>query len=259
MIELLLSLPDIVGAAVAMVIAAVLGLAVYLIAYKLISKYQSDELKDPTGGLFRVVGMLVSLMLSLAFADVMLQMRAIENAIEREAVAISDTFNDLLMFDTQSTEEARRVLIEYTESVIKHEWPTLANDRLSQRTGALGRELNALVMDLKPANTVQERLWSRLLADVDAFSDHRLIRLDSTLAEPPVFVYVVMTGFLVTMACFGAYRPQGPLVALVSLYTVFIGFVLYLVLALSDPFQGAFSVDPALFETLVQKMRAKSP
>ncbi len=44
MIELLLSLPDIVGAAVAMVIAAVLGLAVYLIAYKLISKYQSDEL-----------------------------------------------------------------------------------------------------------------------------------------------------------------------------------------------------------------------
>ena len=80
MIELLLSLPDIVGAAVAMVIAAVLGLAVYLIAYKLISKYQSDELKDPTSSLFRVVGMLVSLMLSLAFADVILQMRAIENA-----------------------------------------------------------------------------------------------------------------------------------------------------------------------------------
>ena len=126
MIELLLSLPDIVGAAVAMVIAAVLGLAVYLIAYKLISKYQSDELKDPPSSLFRVVGMLVSLMLSLAFADVILQMRAIENAIEREAVAISDTFNDLLMFDTQATEEARRVLIEYTESVIKHEWPTLA-------------------------------------------------------------------------------------------------------------------------------------
>ena len=86
MIELLLALPDIVGAAVAMVIAAVLGLAVYLTAYKLISKHQSDELKDPTSSLFRVVGMLVSLMLSLAFADVILQMRVIENAIERAVV-----------------------------------------------------------------------------------------------------------------------------------------------------------------------------
>jgi hypothetical protein len=56
------------------------------------------------------------------------------------------------------------------------------------------------------------------------------------------------------MACFGAYRPQG---LLVCMYTLFVGLVLYLILALSDPFQGGFGVDPTTFEYQVEKMRAE--
>ena len=65
-----------------------------------------------------------------------------------------------------------------------------------------------------------------------------------------------MTGWGLTVACFGIYRPQAPLVVLVSMYTLFIGLVLYLILALSDPFQGGFGVEPTTFEHLVEKMRA---
>ncbi len=70
-----------------------------------------------------------------------------------------------------------------------------------------------------------------------------------------MYIYAIIFGFLVTMACFGAYRPQVPLVALVSLYTVFIGLVLYLILAVSDPFQGGLGVDPTPFELLVETLR----
>ena len=69
------------------------------------------------------------------------------------------------------------------------------------------------------------------------------------MAQPPIFVHIVVFGFLVTMACFGAYRPQGPLVGLISLYTLFIGFVL-------DPFQGAFGIAPTAFEHLLETLRA---
>ena len=65
MIEFLLSLPTWIGCGAAMVSMAVFGLLVYVISYKLINKYKSEDLKDPTSSLFRVVGMLVSLMLSL--------------------------------------------------------------------------------------------------------------------------------------------------------------------------------------------------
>ena len=58
------------------------------------------------------------------------------------------------------------------------------------------------------------------------------------------------------MACFGAYRPQPPPVGLVLLYTVFIGLALYLILTLSDPFQG-FGVEVTTFEKLVETLKAQ--
>jgi ABC-type multidrug transport system fused ATPase/permease subunit len=258
MIDYLLSASTLVGSVVSMVLATVAGLLVYGISYKFISKYETGELKDPTSNLFRVVGMLVALMLSLAFAEVIVELRAIENAIEREAVAISDTFDDLQRFDIERTREIRTILVDYTQAIIEDDWPALANDRLGQKAGALNKQLSDRVMELEPATEVQKHLWSRILADLDAASDYRLIRLDNALAKPPVYIYVIFFGFLVTMACFGAYRPQVPLVALISLYTVFVGLVLYLVLALSDPFHGGIGVDPTTFEYLVETLRAEN-
>ncbi len=103
MIEFLLSASTWLGITVSMMLATAAGLLVYGISHKLISRYASGELKDPTSSLFRVVGMLVSLMLSLAFAEVIVALRAVENAVEREAVAISDTFYDLQRFGIEKT------------------------------------------------------------------------------------------------------------------------------------------------------------
>ena len=162
-----------------MVSTTVVGLVVYLVFYKFISKYQSYDLKDPNTSLFRVVG---------------------------------------------------------------------------QRTEALIKQLTEALMNLEQATSIQEKLWSFIMADMDALSDHRFIRLDAALAKPPVYIYVIIFGFLVTMACFGVYRPQGPLVVLVSLYTVFVGLVLFLIMKLSDPFQGDISVPPTAFEYLVETL-----
>ena len=82
--------------------------------------------------------------------------------------------------------------------------PALADDRLSQRVGDLKTQLAKGVLNLNPATPNQELLVSHILADIDALSDHRIIRLDAALAEPPVYVYVIIFGFLVTMAYFGA-------------------------------------------------------
>jgi hypothetical protein len=258
MIDLILSLPTWAGGLLSMLAATALGLPVYICSHKLITRYQQADLKDPTSSLFRLVGLLVSLMLSLAFTDVVVNMRAIENAIEREAVAISDAFHDLQRFDTEKTRETRAILIEYLQSIIDDDWPALANDTLSQQTDAISERFEDSLMQLEPATANQKQLWSRILADLDAASDYRMVRLANALAKPPVYLYVVILGFLITMAFFGAYRPQPPLVVLASLYTLFIGLVLYLILALSDPFQGGTAVEPTAFEHLVVTLRADS-
>ena len=258
LIDFAISLPTWLGVAVSILFATVAGLGVYLVSFRLASIYKIDELKDPVGSLFRVIGMLVSLMLSLAFAEVVVALRTVENAIQREVVAISDTFSDLRSFDEAETRPIQQLVIDYSDLVARDEWPALANDRLGDRTTILKRQLANAVMNLEPTTPAQEKLWSNILADVDAISDNRLIRLNGALAEPPVYINVVFFGFLVTMACFGAYRPQVPLVALVSLYTAFVGLVLYLIVSLSDPFHGAMGLGPEPFEQLVVAMQSEA-
>jgi hypothetical protein len=257
MITFLLSLPTWAGCGVTMVFTTIVGLVVYLVSYKLISKYQHEDMQDPTSNLFRVVGMLFSLMLALAFSEVIVELRTIRNAVQRESVAISDTFEVLKLFDIERTREIRTILVEYTQAVIDDDWPALANDKLGQRTGALKRQLIEAVMNLEPATPTQEKLWSFIAADIDALSDHRFIRLDAALAEPLINVNVMIFGFLVTMVCFGVYRPQAPLLVLVSFYTVFVGIVLFLIVKLSDPFQGDISVAPTAFEYLVETLQSE--
>ena len=257
MIEFLLSLPTWIGFGVTMVSTALAGFVVYLVFYTFIQKYKREDVKEPTNNLFRVVGMLVSLMLALTFSEVITEQRTIRNAIQHETVAISDIFEALKLFDTERTREIRTNLINYSQAIIDDEWPTLADDRLSQRVGALKMKLVVDVLNLKPANPTQKKLLSLIMADIDALSDYRTVRLNSAMAKPPVYAYVITFGFLVTMACFGAYRPQAPLVVLVSLYTVFVGLVLYLVLALSDPFQGDFGIAPTEFEYFVETLQSE--
>jgi len=256
MIESILSLPTWIGCGIAMVSTTLLGLVVYVISYMFNEKYKKVELKDPITSLFRMVGILVSLMLSLAFGEVITEWQAIKNAINQESVAISDTYINLKYFDSEDTREIQAVLIDYAQAVIDDDWPAMANDRLGQKASALKRQFTEKVMELKPANSIQKEIRSGIIADIDTLSDHRLIRLNHSMAKPPVYVLVIIFGFLVSMACFGAYQPHFPLIALVSLCTLFIGMVLYLILAMSDPFQGRIIIDPTTFANLIEALES---
>ena len=257
MSEFILSLPTVVGVSVVMIFTVSAGFSVHYVAYRFIEKYHGKDLVDATSSLFRVVGMLVSLMLSLAFAEVVVDLSSIENAIDRETSALSDIYYDLKFFNSEKSLATRDLLIEYAQSVVEDDWPALANDKLGERTGELRRQLAAQVLSLKPTTPMQEKLWERILADVDLVSDYRMFRLDNALEKPPIYIYVIVIGFLITTACFGAYRPQPPVVLFLSLYCLFIGFVLYLILSLSDPFQGRIGgIDTAAFDYLIETLKA---
>ena len=246
----------------AMLLGASAGLGTYLISSKLIFKYQWAELKDgelqsAVGGLSRVLGMLVSLMLSLAFSSVIQELKAINHAMQREAVAISDIFNSLERIDVEGAKETQDILVEYTEAVIVDDWSSLANDQLGKQASALKRQLTDQVLGLEASTPLQQKQWSQILSDLDMISDHRLIRLDAALAEPPGYIYAIGCGFLLTMACFGVNKPTVTFVVLAGLLTAFVGVVIYLVLALSDPFQSQLGVDPKTFETMLESLKSR--
>lgn len=258
MVDYILSLSTWAGLLLSMLLTGAAGLVVYYGSYRAVASYHSKAILEPISSLFRVLGMLVSLMLSLAFAEVVVDINTIESAIERETAAIADIYHDLGFYGTGEALAIRPLLLVYAEAVVVDDWPALADDRLGEGAGQVRRQIAKNVLSLEPVNPVQEKLWHRILADVDRISDYRMLRLDNALEKPPIYLYVIMVGFLITTACFGAYPPQAPVVSLLTLYCLFVGFVLYLILALSDPFQGGLAVDTAAFDYLIEKIKADS-
>ena len=257
MFEFLGRLPALTGSLVAMVITAGVGLGVYVGLSRIISRSQSEDLKEGAGNLFRVVGILVALLLSLAFGQVIADWRAIEDAVDREAVAIGDLLSGLRLYDVEATREIRTNLIDYTHTIVEDDWPAMANNELSFRGYALKKQVSAAVLALTPMNERQEQLKPRLLDDVDSLSDYRLIRLNHAQGQTPFYLPVVVFGFLVSIVCFGSYRPNAALLLLVTLYAAFFGLALYLVVSLSDPFSGGNAIEPTTFERLLEGRRKR--
>jgi hypothetical protein len=133
----------------------------------------------------------------------------------------------------------------------------MANGRLSQRVGKLKTQMVMGVLNLKPATPAKEKMVWYIIDDIDALSDHRDIRLNAALTKAPVHIYIIIFGFLVTMACFGVYQPQAPLIVLITFYTIFVGLVLYLIIALNEPFQSGIGISPAPFEYLVETLQSE--
>jgi len=255
LIEQLLLLPSVTGAILLMVLTTAVGIPIYVISFRLLARSQPKQVRRATSGLFRVIGILVSLFLSLTFADVMLELNQIEAAVEREAVMIMDIHRDLGRYDSDRARKAQALLVKYTEAVIEYDWPALANDSLSEEARTLLWQLEDEVLHLEAESSMQQILRSRINSDVDQISDLRLTRLEQALAKPPLFLIVVIFGFLATMVCFGPHRPNRLTIVLLSLYTLLIGLVIYMILAYSDPFQGATGIKPTAIEFVLEQIQ----
>jgi hypothetical protein len=230
---------------------------VHFAASRRLTKSERDNVKDAALSLFRGLAILVSLLLSLAFGDVISELVQIRNTVKREALAIKELDNYLKLYGVEKTSEIRTLLVAYAQSVIDDDWPALANDRLGQRTDKVAQQLTKAALDLAPANPLQEKLYPRIMGELDLMSDYRFMRVENALSGPPFFLHVVLFGFGIQMACFEVYRPQTPINWLILIYSLFIGLILYLILTLSDPFQG-IGVEPTAFEILIEKLGSAS-
>lgn len=256
-IEQILHLNVLLGSVVLMVITATAGLGAYLVSNRLLGRSQSKDTRRTANYLFRAIAVLVSLFLSLTFADVMLEMNQIESSIEREAVMLEDIYRDLGRYESGRAVHAQKLVVDYIDAVIRYDWPALADDRLSREAREIFLQLEYEVLHLDDRSEIQGILRSRIVSDVDAVSDLRLSRLEQALAKPPLFLVVVIFGFLITMVCFGPHEPTRSTLALLSLYTLLVGLVIYLILAYSDPFQGATGIEPASLEYVLEQTRSR--
>lgn len=248
LINWLISLPPFIGGTLFTAIAVVFGLATYAIARFAVGRHATEESKTLVIQLFRVIATLLSLLLSMTFADVRSETEAVRNSVRTETAQLSDIYKDLTTFGTSEAEAVRTQLVEYIDAVIGEEWDAMRHGDVSEPVIVLFSELEIAILSLEPTTPLQGELHRRLNDDIDAVSSSRTARLVQLRTGIPVFLYIAFIGFLWTNAMLSVSPPEGKTVFYIGAYCAFFGIVIYFILAMGNHFDGIGEVTPDALE-----------
>lgn len=250
MLTQFLNLPVSLGLTIFVLFIILLGLAAYIVVRKLVPATISEETKNVANSIFRISGALLGLLLSLTFTDIRSEITRVKDSVELEAAQIADMYNDLEHYDSEDAKELRQKLIVFTKTILDEEWIKLEESRGNSKAWQLFGELQLGVLNLMPENARQKALVTRLLQDLDEISDYRQERFYHAKKDPPIYVFIALFGFMITMSLFCVHPPKTTSMIFMSMFSAFVGVVMYFSLAMSQPFDGPMSVSPRPFEVV---------
>jgi len=254
----LVEAPVIVGLGLFLALTLVFGLGSYLVARRFLGDHDRSEDSQLAVNLIRVGGALLALLISFSFAEAGRQRREVREAIELEAAQIVDIYHDLNRYGTPRASDAQKILLTYTRTIVDDEWQSLAADHLSNEAFRLFESLQGHLLDLEVTDPRQEDLRGRLLEDADEISDHRQARLQRTHPEAPRSLAVALVGFIVILSFMAVFPTPRNGFALLTMLCLFVGFVLYTILAIADPFAGPLAISPQPFEIILNELEGAS-
>lgn len=256
MLEWIVALPPAVGAILSGSFAIFIGFFVYLGAHATIGTRTDDRSADLAINMFRILATLLSLLLSLTFADVSEGVRKVRQGVELETAELGNVLRNLEAFDSNEAREISDKLIKYIESVVSSEWKALSQGDLHVETVRLFGDAKLAIFELEASSVKQELILGQLISDIDALNETRAGRLIYRGAHgAPAFLIVAIVGFVWTAILLGTYPPRSGAVIFLSIYFSFFGLVVYLILGLGSYFNGIGAVSPEPLRYLADLVR----
>ena len=258
MIDTLLGINPIISIPIFVLGIVLTGFIPYLLGYRFFGRTADGKTKEVANILFRAVGVLLGLMLSMNYASLRAEYVKIQDSVELEAKEIAELAIDFKRFGSDGAAKLQDKLLEYVEVVINDEWPRLAKGSHSPKAQELFFEVDDGILNLNPESQYQQDLKERLLKDIDEISDHRSARIFSGNVSLTWFIVVVLIGFF--MSCFLLCVNPVRLSTLIfiSCYSIFIGIVLYSIVALNQPYHGLTHVSVKPFQMVYRTLMSES-
>jgi len=189
-----------------------------------------------------------------------------EQLVMQESTVLSELWRDARAFSPPFRDNIHKDLIEYAQSVIDDEWPTMAaHGQHSTQTQAVYERLWALSYHIKAEGVNQETYLSEFLARMNELSGTRRLRiLHSDMAISAVLWVVLLLGAVPTVALpllFSNRHAWVQMVIMASIMSIVL-LGLLVTLSLQYPFTGEIAIQPDSFHELLasfhERLQAES-
>lgn len=215
------------------------------------------EQNEVAGFFIAVLGVVYGVLLAFAVILVWEQFEAARSVAETEANELGDLHQLAYGLPEPFRGQIQAAALAYADVVIRDEWPMMARGRESTEAWRLLGEIWTPVWQFTPANPREEALYGEVLERLDELSDARRMRLLASRSQVPRLIWGILIGGGVVTVLFTYFfglknfRAQ---LAMTALYVVSIGFVLFLVAAIDNPYTGSVSIAPEALELVVGRI-----
>lgn len=243
------------------IIAVFVGVSVggLLFSRRHITKFLvfSREINDAVNYFGTAIAALYSVTLGLIAVASWSNFSSVAGLVSKEAATIGVLYRDVGGYPEPLRTELRRELRAYTVFVIEKVWPAQQHGLLLDQPTMMLTEIHQRILDYEPPTLGRQVMHAEAMRKFNELADLRRQRVDRVDDGLPFVLWVVVClgGFLTIGVSYLFWIEDTRFhVLLLTLLSVFVGLMIFLIAALDRPFRGGVSVSAQSYETVIHRV-----
>jgi hypothetical protein len=196
---------------------------------------------DFTGAMLQSVMVFYGLAVALIAVSVWQTYSDVSTVISAEATSVAALYRDVSSYPETVRPQLQNELREYTRYVIEEAWPLQQRGQVPAGGVERANRLQAILVSFEPTTEGQKLMHAETLRAYNEMIKARRLRLDAAHTGLPVVMWtVIVVGAFIGLSASFFFRVEDARLhgIEVLLLSVFIGLVIFMILALDRPFRG---------------------
>jgi hypothetical protein len=181
----------------------------------------------------------------------------VSKIISQEATTLAALYRDVSAYPEPERTRLQAELRSYTDQVIHGAWPLQRRGQVPSAGVEYMTRFQAILARAEPATEGQKLLFGEALRAYNTMTLARRMRVDAVgTGLPAVMWLVILAGAFIslTTAFFFKVEDERLHAILVTLLAMFMGMVIFMILALDRPFMGDLGLSPAPYQLIYDQL-----
>lgn len=220
------------------------------------------ENNEMTNGIFSGVGVLYGLLVGLVAVAGWENFNDVDNLVAKEAATAGALYRDISALRPPAKARLQGHIRHYLEDVIHVAWPLHRKGIVDSEGAKTLSKLHAELTHYKPVAGADEDLFQEALTAFNRLSEARRLRLGEVATGiPAVFWIVIIAGAFLNLPLLYLFHTTRlrTHVAATGVYALFMGSMLFLLVAVDNPLRGEVSIPPDSFQEILDNLDSLDP
>jgi hypothetical protein len=210
-----------------------------------------------TGAMLQSVMVFYGLAVALIAVTVFQTYSDTTKVVDQEATAINAIYRDVTSYPDPIRAELQKALREYTQQVIDEAWPAIRHGKVPHAGIEHMTRFQVTLTKFEPTTEGQKLLHGETLRAYNDLIHARRQRLDAVgTGLPSVMWAVIIIGAFISLSASFFFKVEDARLHIleVLLLAVFIGLVIFMIVALDRPFRGDLGITAEPYQLLYDQL-----